>query len=81
MDLMADTVARPRIQHAFRCADALQIQMVIRVFRPHLARVVVDILNRKLCFYAFDAHGFQFQKRHRSRRILAERLVNANFDF
>ena len=45
MNLVADAIAGPRVQDAVGRADALQVQVVIGIFRPHLSRVMVNVLD------------------------------------
>ena len=54
--------------------------MVVMVLRAELTHIMVDVADRKLCFNPFAPHRFEQQKRRRSGRVLAERLVYPNAD-
>jgi len=54
MDLVANSVARPRKNNSIFCSDILKVVMVIRIFEADLERVVIDIAYRSFGFYMVD---------------------------
>ena len=80
MDLMTDTVSRTGKQDPVFLGHRLQIFMVIRIFKSALQRIVIDIADAQFRLYLVDPHRFQLQIRHRSCRILCQRLIDRNGD-
>ena len=81
MYLMADAVAGAGVFQPVTARNALQIAVVIGIFKAALQRVVVNVRNGKFGFYPINAHGFKLQIRHRSGRVLCQRLIDADGNF
>jgi len=78
MNLMTDTITRPRMVNSALCRYRLQVQMVIMVLRPEADHIVVNVADRQIGFNVTGPHGFVQQKRRRSRGVLRKGLVNTN---
>ena len=78
--LMTDSVSGTREADAFCRGDALEIEVVVAVFGTVLHHVVIDVGDREFGGDFFDAHGFEFEVRHGSGRILRKGLVDADCD-
>ncbi len=81
MYLMANAVARPGKHYTVFLRHALEITVVVGVFKTDLDGIVVDIADRQLSFHLRDVHGFKLQIGHGARGVLGEGLVDANADF
>ena len=80
MHLMADAVAGTGKPDPVFFRHALNVAVVIGVFKAALQGVMVDIGNAPLRFHAVDAHGFKFQIRHGSGGVLSQGLIDAETD-
>ena len=78
--LMTNAVAGAREEYAVLLRDRLQILVIVGVLEAALQGVVVDIADGKLRLDLIDAHRLKLQVRHRARRILRQRLVDAYAD-
>ena len=78
--LMTDAVAGAREEYAVLLRDRLQILVIVGILEAALQGVVVDIADGKLRLDLIDAHRLKLQVRHRARRILRQRLVDAYAD-
>ena len=54
--------------------------MVVRILEVNLENVVVDVDDGRLDAYALLAEELELHHRHRPRRVLRERLVDAEPD-
>ena len=80
VELMADAVARLRIDDAVLLGDRREEVMVIGVLKADLHGVVVDIADGEIVLDVLDAHRLELQIGHRARRVLRQRLVDADSD-
>ena len=78
---MADAVARTGKIQAVFFAHALDIPVVVGVFKAGLQGIMVDIGHRTFGFYPGHTHGLEFQIRHRPGGVLGQRLVDFQPDF
>ena len=76
MHLMAYAVSRTGKPQTVFCGNALQIAVIVHVFKIGLQRIVVDVGNGQFGFYPRNADGFKLQIRHRAGRILRKRLID-----
>ena len=60
---------------------ALQIAMIVRVFKADLDRIMINIADGQLGFYFGHIHGIKLQIGHGSCGILSQGLVDTNADF
>ena len=78
--LMTDAVSRPRKIKTVFFGDALQITVIVHIFKIGLQRVMIDVRNGEFRFDARNADRFELEISHRSRRILRQRLIDADCD-
>ena len=80
MHLVADAVAGLGAEDAVLLGHALDVLMVIRVFKAGLQGVVVNIGYALHGSDPADAHGLKLQVSHGSRGVLRQGLVNPDGD-
>src|SRR2546423_600942 len=80
MNVVADPVPRTREPRAVLGGHRLQEAMVVRILEIDLENVVVDVDDGRLDAYALLAEELELHHRHRPRRVLRERLVDAEPD-
>ena len=80
MNLVADTVTRTRVIRAGFGGDGLQIKMIVMVFGPELAHIMIDIANRNIRPRTSKPHRLKQQKSSRPSCILRKGLVDPNSD-
>ena len=80
MHLVADAVAGAREVNAVFPCHRLNVAVVVRVLKTGLQGVVVDVRHAPLGLHPVDSHGFEFQIRHGSGRILCQSLINPQTD-
>ena len=80
MHLVADAVAGLRAEDPVLLRHALDILVVVRVLKPGLQGVVVDIGNALLRPHPPDAHGLKLQVGHRAGGVLRQGLVDPDGD-
>ena len=79
--LVADSVAGLGAEDTVLFRNALDILVVIRVFKAGLQGVMVNIGDALLCLDPSDPHCFKLQVRHRTCRVLRQGLVDPDGDF
>ena len=80
MDLVADSVARAGEVKPVLRRDRLEVAVVVHVLEVSLERVVVDVRDGKLRLHARNPDCLELEVRHRTRRVLGERLVDFQRD-
>ena len=76
LHLMADTVSRFGAENPVLLCHALNILVIIRVFKSRLQGVVIDIGNALHCPHTADAHRLELQVGHRAGGVLCQGLVD-----
>lgn len=78
VNLMANPIAWARVINPHLSGNALEIEMVVVIFRSELGHIMIDVADRQFCADVSDAHRFKKQKNRCSGGILGEGLVNAD---
>ena len=79
--LMADAVARAAEIDAVLLGDRADEAVVVRIFKPVLQGVVVDVGNRTLSAHTRNPDSLKFDVCHGAGRVLRQRLVDFQPDF
>jgi hypothetical protein len=80
MNLMTDAVSGAGEIDAVSSGDALEISVIIRIFKTDLNGVMVNIADREFCADPWNIHGFELKVSHGSRGILGQGLIDSNPD-
>ena len=80
VDVVADSVARPREPEPVARGHRLQEPVVVRVLEVDLEDVVVDVDDGRLDLDAVDLEQLELHAGHRPGGVLRERLVDAQRD-
>ena len=78
---MADAVARATEIDAVLLGDRADEAVVVRIFKPVLQGVVVDVGNRTLGAHTRNPDSLKFDVCHGAGRVLRQRLVDFQPDF
>ena len=74
--LVADAVAGAAEVDAVLFGDRTDEAVIVRIFKPVLQGIVVDVGDRTLGAHARNADGFKFDVCHCAGRVLRQRLVD-----
>ena len=81
LHLVADSVSGFRAPDPVLLRDALDILVVVRVFKSGLQRIVVDVCHAPAGLDPADPHGFKLQVSHGAGGVLGQGLVDPDGDF
>ena len=81
LHLVADPVPGLRAPDPVLLRNALDVLVVVRVFKTGLQRVVVDVGHAPAGLHPADPHGFKLKIRHRAGAVLGQGLVNPDGNF